>query len=163
MSPMAADDPSPLSPASAQWLFKSLEQSSTDCQGDKIQACLLQRHVLPCPALFCLGCCLLVANYQNVVLKSARCDTLTLWFGSRASWYRQGSQPGHFTAGEMLLKILITLVLIVQPVFLNENVLRKKLIRRKKHFSHEEKINENENPFFPGKQMIFVSFNNIFL
>jgi len=49
----------------------------------------------------------------------------------------------------MLLKILITLVLIVQPVFLNENVSRRKLIRRKKHFSHEEKINENENPFFP--------------
>ena len=116
--------------------------------------------VLPCSALVVV-CWLLII--KMLFLKSARCDTLTLWFGSRASWYRQGSQPGHFTAGEMLLKILITLVLIVPPVFLNENVSRRKLIRRKKHFSHEEKINENENPFFPGKQMIFVSFNNIFL
>ena len=133
-------------------------QSSTDCQGDKIQACLLQRHVLPCSALLVV-CWLLIIKIL-LALKSARCDTL-IWFPRQLI---QGREPGHFiTAGEMLLKILITLVLIVQPVFLNENVLRKKLIRRKKHFSHEEKINENENPFFPGMQMIFVSFNNISL
>ena len=69
----------------------------------------------------------------------------------------QGTQLDNFTAEEMLLKILITIVLIVQPVFLNENVLRKKLIRRKKHFSHEENFNEKENPLFPGMQMICLT------
>ena len=144
MSPMAIDDPSP----SPQWLFKSLMQSSTDCQGDKIQACLLQRHVLPCSALVVV-CWLLIIKIL-FGLNSASCDSL-IWSPRQLL---QGAQPSHFTAWEMLLKILITIVLIVQPVFLNENVLRKKLIRRKKHFSHEENFNEKENPLFPGMQMI---------
>ena len=148
---MATDHPS-----LPQWLFKSLKQSSIDCQGDKIQACLLQRHVLPCSALVVV-CWLLIIKIL-FGLNSASCDSL-IWSPRQLL---QGAQPSHFTAGEMLLKILITIVLILQPVFLNENVLKKKLIRRKKHFSHNEKINEKENPFFPGMQMIFIFIQHNF-
>lgn len=49
----------------------------------------------------------------------------------------------------MLLRILFTIVFLINPVFLNENALRRKIVRRKKHFSHEETFTENGNSALP--------------
>ena len=81
-----------------------------------------------------------------------QCDFLTEF---QHSCYKADNPES--AAGKMLLRSLFSVLLIINPVFLNENALRKKIVRRKKHFSLEETFNENGNTVLQGMKMNYVS------
>ena len=107
-----------------------------------------QVYVKDCPWLT-VGC---VANYQQLLSwEPARCDVP---FHANTSVVR--GWTCRTLPGTMLLRILLAIVFIINPVFLNENALRRKIVRRKKHFSHEETFNDNGSSVLAGMQMNFL-------